>query len=139
MFKFCHTHHAKILNSLIVKVYLLILPIALLVTFGQLLVKWRMGSLGSMLVSSVPQSFIKFVPDPVNLFAYAAGFIANLGWLYIVTKLPLTIAFSICMGVTFVMILLSGRLFLGGTLSFAKIAAILLIMVGIVLAINTDA
>ena len=121
------------------KDYLLILPIALLVTFGQLLVKWRAGSLGNMLVSSFPQSFIKFVADPVNLFAYAAGFIANLGWLYVVTKLPLTIAFPIYMGVTFVMILLGGTLFLGETFSFAKIAAILLIMGGIVLAISTDA
>jgi hypothetical protein len=91
-----------------VKDYLLILLIALLVTFGQLLVKWRAGSLGNMLVSSFPHSFTKFVAHPVNLFAYAAGFIANLGWLYVVTKLPLTIAFPIYMGVTFVMILLGG-------------------------------
>lgn len=134
-----HIRQAKPLNGQTVKTYLLILPIALLVTFGQLLVKWRAGSVGNVLVSSVPQSFAKFVADPVNLFAYAAGFVANLGWLYVVTKLPLTIAFPVYMGVTFTMVLLGGWLFLGETLSVAKIAAVLLIMGGIVLAVSTDA
>ena len=121
------------------KNYLLILPIALLVTFGQLLVKWRSSSLGGLAAASIPPSFLKFVTDPVNLFAYGAGFIANLGWLYVVTKLPLTIAFPIYMGLTFAMVLLGGWVFLGETLTIAKIAAVLLIMGGIVLAVSTDA
>lgn len=119
--------------------YLFILPIALLVTFGQLLVKWRSNSLGNLVAVSVPSSFFKFVTDPVNLFAYGAGFIANLGWLYVVTKLPLTIAFPVYMGVTFTMVLLGGWAFLGETLTIAKIAAVFLIMGGVVLAVSTDA
>lgn len=121
------------------KNYLLILPIALLVTFGQLLVKWRSNSLGNLVVASVPPSFFKFLTDPVNLLAYGAGFIANLGWLYVVTKLPLTIAFPVYMGVTFTMVLLGGWAFLGETLTIAKVAAVFLIMSGIVLAVSTDA
>ena len=121
------------------KNYLLILPIALLVTFGQLLVKWRSNSLSNLVVASVPPSFFKFVTDPVNLFAYGAGFIANLGWLYVVTKLPLTIAFPVYMGVTFTMVLLGGWVFLGETLTIAKVAAVFLIMSGIVLAVSADA
>lgn len=121
------------------KNYLLILPIAFLVTFGQLLVKWRSNSLAGLLPTNVTPSFLKFVTDPVNLFAYGAGFVANLGWLYVVTKLPLTIAFPVYMGVTFTMVLLGGWVFLGETLTIAKIAAVFLIMGGIVLAVSTDA
>lgn len=117
----------------------MILPIALLVTFGQILVKWRSGSVEHMAVAGVAQSFARFVADPVNLFAYAAGFIANLGWLYVVTKLPLTTAFPAYMGTTFAMVLLSGWIFLGETLTLTKIVAVLLILAGVMLAVSADA
>jgi hypothetical protein len=113
VFKDWHTRHAKILNGYTMKAYLLILSSALLVIFGQPLIKWRASSAGRVLEPSVPQSFAKFTIDLANFFAYVAGFIANLGWLYVVTKLPLTIVFPICMGVTFVMILL-GSWFISG-------------------------
>lgn len=120
------------------KNYLLILPIALLVTFGQILVKWRSSSVEHLAVSSIPHSFARFVADPVNLFAYAAGFIANLGWLYVVTKLPLTTAFPAYMGTTFAMVLLSGWFFLGESLTLTKIVAVVLILAGVVLAVSAD-
>jgi multidrug transporter EmrE-like cation transporter len=122
-----------------VKNYLLILPIALLVTFGQLLMKWRSGSAAYLVASSVPQGFVKFVTDPVVILAYGAGFIANLAWLYVVTKLPLTIAFPVYMGITFAMVLIGGWAFLSETLTVTKIAAVVMIMCGIVLAVSTDA
>lgn len=118
--------------------YFLILPIALLVTFGQLLVKWRSGSSDHVVTSSALQGFAKFVADPVVIFAYAAGLAANLGWLYVVTKLPLTIAFPIYMGITFTFVLLGGWIFLAESLTVTKIAAVLMILGGIVLAVNAD-
>jgi multidrug transporter EmrE-like cation transporter len=122
-----------------VKSYLLILPTALLVTFGQLVVKWRTHSPEYLVATNFSQHLAKFVSDPIILCAYAAGFIANFAWLYIVTKLPLTIAFPVYMGLTFAMVLLGGWMFLAETLSVAKIFAVLLIMSGIVLAVSTDA
>lgn len=121
------------------KNYLLILPIALLVTFGQLLVKWRASSVEYPVGSNILQNFARFTADPVNLFAYAAGFIANLGWLYVITKLPLSTAFPVYMGTTFTMVLLGGWIFLAETLTVSKIAAVLLIMGGVMLAVSTDA
>lgn len=119
--------------------YWLILPIALLVTFGQLLVKWRSSTTDYAAGVSALQGFARFVADPVILFAYAAGFMANLGWLYVVTKLPLTIAFPVYMGVTFLFILLGGWMFLAEAVTPTKIAAILLILAGMALALKTDA
>lgn len=118
--------------------YWLILPIALLVTFGQLLVKWRAASDTALIDTGGVQGFARFVADPVNLAAYAAGFLANLGWLYIVTKLPLTVAFPVYMGTTFAFILVGGWFVLGEPMTFTKIAAVLLILGGMILALNAD-
>lgn len=119
--------------------YLMILPIALLVTYSQLIVKWR-SSLGEELSSaSFLQQLIKFLSDPVILSAYAAALIASFAWLYVVTKLPLTVAFPIYIGVTFAMVLLGGWFFLSETLTATKLIAVLLIFSGIVLGVTTDA
>lgn len=119
--------------------YWLILPIALLVTFGQLLVKWRSSTTDYSVGVGALEGFARFVADPVILFAYAAGLMANLGWLYVVTKLPLTIAFPVYMGVTFLFILFGGWMFLSESVSVTKVVAILLILAGMVLALKTDA
>lgn len=119
--------------------YWLILPIALLVTFGQLLAKWRSatgdysGAVGEL------QTFTRLVTDPVMISAYGVGFIANVGWLYVLTKLPLTIAFPVYMGVTFAFVLLGGSLFLSETISLTKVVAVLLILGGVMLALHADA
>ncbi len=118
--------------------YWLILPIALLVTFGQLLVKWRASSSLTLDDIGIAQNFERFVTDPVNLAAYTAGFIANLGWLYVITKLPLTIAFPVYMGTTFLFVLAGGWLVLGESISATKISAVLLILGGMILALYAD-
>lgn len=118
--------------------YWLILPIALLVTFGQLLVKWRAASGPPLADAGAVQNFARFVADPVNLAAYAAGFLANLGWLYVVTKLPLTVAFPVYMGTTFAFVLVGGWLVLGEHMTLTKIVAMLLILGGMVLALHAD-
>jgi multidrug transporter EmrE-like cation transporter len=118
--------------------YWLILPIALLVTFGQLLVKWRSAAGSPFADGGAVQNFMRFVADPVNLAAYAAGFLANLGWLYVVTKLPLTVAFPVYMGTTFTFVLVGGWLVLGEPMTLVKITAVHLILGGMILAMYAD-
>ena len=119
--------------------YLMILPIALLVTYSQLMVKWRSNAAEDFVAASFPQYLIKFLTDPVILSAYAAALFASFAWLYVVTKLPLTVAFPVYIGVTFAMVLLGGWFFLGETLSTPKIIAVMLILCGIVLGVTADA
>lgn len=119
--------------------YWLILPIAVLVTFGQLLVKWRSASADYLQHTGALQGFARFVADPVILCAYLVGLAANLGWLYVLTKLPLTVAFPVYMGVTFIMILLGGWIFLAEAVSVTKIVAVMLIFAGMVLALKSNA
>ncbi|WP_291993476.1 hypothetical protein [Candidatus Accumulibacter sp. ACC003] len=121
------------------KTYLWILPIATLVTYSQLVVKWRASTLGDVASHGFGQHLLKFLTDPVILSAYAAALFASFAWLYVVTKLPLVVAFPVYIGVTFAMVLLGGWFFLAETLSATKVVAVLLIFSGIILGVSADA
>lgn len=127
------------MNGGSVKTYLLILPIALLVTYSQLIVKWRSNAMGQEVAQDFSTQLFKFLSDPVILSAYGAALFASFAWLYVVTKLPLTVAFPVYIGVTFAMVLLGGWLFLSEALTTTKLVAILLIFGGIVVGVSSDA
>lgn len=120
------------------KTYLLILPIALLVTYSQLIVKWRSSTVGYQAMQDFSTQLFKFLSDPVILSAYGAALLASFAWLYVVTKLPLTVAFPVYIGVTFAMVLLGGWFFLSEALTATKLVAVLLIFCGIVLGVTAD-
>lgn len=119
--------------------YLMILPVALLVTYSQLIVKWRSSIVEQAPSAGYIQHLTKFLSDPVILSAYGAALIASFAWLYMVTKMPITVAFPVYIGVTFAMVLLGGWFFLSETLSATKLFAVLLIFCGIVLGVASDA
>lgn len=121
------------------KNYLLILPIALLVTYSQLIVKWRSNSIEHTQAASFGAHLLRFLTDPVILSAYAAALIASFAWLYVVTRLPLTVAFPAYIGVTFVMVLFGGWFFLAETMNTTKVVAVLMIVGGIALGLYADA
>jgi multidrug transporter EmrE-like cation transporter len=120
------------------KAYLLILPIALLVAYSQIIVKWRTIAMEASVTQGVGlvKKISVFLSDPVILSAYASALFASFAWLFVVTKLPLTIAFPVYIGVTFVLVLSGGWVFLSEPVTLMRIVAILLILIGIVLGIN---
>lgn len=115
--------------------YLPILPVALLVTYSQIMVKWRTASLPVHL--GLTDRLAVMFADPLILSAYVAAFAASILWLFIVTKLPLTVAFPVYIGVTFIMVMMGGQIFLGESLSLAKITAASLILAGIALGMSS--
>jgi multidrug transporter EmrE-like cation transporter len=120
------------------KNYLMILPIALLVTYSQLIVKWRSSNADQSPSADFSQHLIKFMSDPVVLSAYVAALFASFAWLYVLTKLPLTVAFPVYIGVTFAMVIFGGWFFLAETLTTTRLVAVLLIFGGIVLGVTAD-
>lgn len=122
-----------------VKTYILIFPISLLMAASQLLVKWRSNAADHVATTSFAQQCYKFLVDPVIWSAYAAGLLASFVWLLVVAKLPVTTAFPIYIGFTFVMVLFGGCYFLSETLSVTKLCAVLLIISGIFLGLRADA
>lgn len=120
------------------KLLLLIFPVALMVTCSQIAVKWRADYLNIEGGSSILERLWVFLTDPIILIAYIVALVGSFAWLYVVTKFPLTIAFPVYIGMTFVLVLLGGAFFLGEHINLQKIAAILLISVGIVVGVLTD-
>jgi len=121
------------------RTYLLILPIALLVAYSQIIVKWRTNSdvFESAKKLGLLEHLLKFLSDPMIMSAYVAALLASFAWLFVVTKLPLNIAFPVYIGVTFGMVILGGWFFLSEVMTIMKSFAILLILCGIVLGMKS--
>jgi multidrug transporter EmrE-like cation transporter len=121
-----------------VKDYLLILPVALMVACSQILIKLRSNGV-TPAAEGLPARLLQFVSDPVVLAAYGAALLASFAWLYVVSKLPLTIAFPIYIGLTFLLVVLGSWWFLGEAPSAQKTLAMLLVLAGIALGLAADA
>lgn len=77
--------------------------------------------------------------DPAILSAYVIALISTFGWLYVVAKLPLTIAFPIYIGLVFSMVMVGGWIFLSEPMTMTKIVSVLVIAMGIFIGVNADA
>lgn len=121
------------------KYFLLILPVALLVTYSQLIVKWRAASPTEAAQAGFFQQLIQFLSDPWVLSGYAAALVASFAWLLVVTRLPLNVAFPAYIGVTFALVMLGSVFFLGEPLTLTKLIAVAMILGGIVLGTTSDA
>lgn len=119
------------------RAYLLIIPIALLVAYSQVIVKWRTKKGDAIADQSFIEQLLNFLTDPVILSAYVTALFASFAWLYVVTKLPLVTAFPVYIGITFAMVMVGGWLFLGEQLNFLKIFSIALIFLGIILGVRS--
>ena len=120
------------------KNYLLILPVALLVTYSQLIVKWRASANVAGSETGWIGKIIAILSDPVILSAYGAALLASFAWLYVITKLPLTIAFPVYVGATVALVMLGSWFFLAESITPVKLLAVSLIFAGIVLGVSTN-
>ena len=116
--------------------YLLVLPISILVAYSQIIVKWRAGQIHFPAESTGIKQALTYLADPLIFSAYVAAFVASLGWLYVVTKLPLTVAFPVYIGATFTLVLIGGWFFLSEVITLGKLIAMLLILSGIALGLK---
>lgn len=126
----------RVLRDAEMSTYLLILPVALLVAYSQIMVKWRAATLP--VPATLTGKLATMFADPLILSAYGAALAASVAWLFVVTKLPLTIAFPVYIGVTFVMVVIGGHMLLGEPLPLAKITAVALILAGIALGMSSN-
>ena len=116
--------------------YLIILPIAFLVAISQIIIKWRTQSTVEKLDEDFVPQLAAFLSDFVIIGCYVTSFFASFAWLYIITKLPLTTAFPIYIGLTFMMVLFGGWFILGEEITLTKMFAVLLIFSGIVIGVR---
>jgi multidrug transporter EmrE-like cation transporter len=115
------------------RILVYVLPVAFLVAYSQLVVKWRAQFGG---VVSLDKDFFHklgaYFSDVYILSAYATALLGSFLWLVVVSRIPLSIGFPVYIGVTFLMVMVGSWMFLGETISVTKAAAAL-ILAGIVL------
>lgn len=116
------------------KILLYIMPVAFLVAYSQLVVKWRsqFGGVISLDRDFSSKLFIYF-SDWYVISAYMSALLGSFFWLIVVTRIPLSIGFPVYIGVTFLMVMIGGWLFLGETVSTMKWIAAGFILMGIVI------
>ena len=120
-------------------IVLSVLPIALLVAYSQLMVKWRaVGTSDSFADnSSFMVKMLHFLSDPLLLSAYGAALLASFLWLFVIAKLPLAVAFPVYIGVTFVFVILGGWVFLAEAITGTRLLAASLILAGVAVGVRS--
>ncbi len=118
--------------------YLMIVPVAFLVAYSQLMVKHRAISIHVESGAPWMQSIFRYMSDSCIASAYAAALVASFAWLFVVTRMSLTIAFPVYIGLTFVLVTLGSWLFLGEGVVPARVLAMVLILAGISLGLLSN-
>lgn len=121
------------------KTLLLTFPVALLVAYSQIMLKWRMLNIEVVDIQSLPllPRILKYLSDPFILSAYLTAFLSSLLWMYVIIKLPLVVAFPVYIGITFILVIAGGWYFISETVTFMRLASITLILTGIVLGVKS--
>ena len=112
--------------------YLYIVFAVILMSYGQLIFKWRIlvhGDLPDSLIPKVLHLLVLFL-DPYIFSGLFAAFVSALCYMTVLSKLPLSHVYPF-MGATFALVLMGSSFFLNETMTFLKIAGIILIITGI--------
>lgn len=113
-------------------VFIYIFFTVVLMTFSQILMKWRMDFLSSVITegTNVFYYYFKLFLDPFIIIGFAAAFLSSLFWLKVLARLPLSYAYPF-MGLTFCSVLIFSCLLFDETLDFYKVSGVALICFGI--------
>lgn len=102
--------------------------------YGQLILKWRMSTIGI----SLPNEFLdkifflfKLVFDPFIFSGFASAFIASFFWMAAMTKFELSYAYPFMSG-AFVFVFILSVLFFNEIVTWQKILGLALIVAGII-------
>lgn len=102
--------------------------------YGQLILKWRILSIGSL-----PDTFIdkvlflgKLLLDPFIFSGFASAFIASFFWMAAMTKFELSYAYPFMSG-AFVLVFILSVIFFQEVVTWQKVLGLVLIISGIII------
>jgi len=119
------------------KLLLAMLPTLVLVVFSQLTAKWRVQFLQGGLADSSTGRILAYLSDPWIWASYGAAFLGGVFWLLVVERYAISLAFPIYIGLTVLFVALGGVLLFGEAIRPLQGLAIVLIVSGVALAINS--
>ena len=119
------------------KILSIIIPIALMVAYSQLVVKWRTSMIyfSSDHNLTMIKRLLAYIQDPIILSGYVMALFSSFLWLIVISKIPLSIGFPIYIGCTFLFVILGSLLWLNEPFSIYKLVAATLIFLGIVIGV----
>jgi drug/metabolite transporter (DMT)-like permease len=101
--------------------------------YGQLVLKWQMGSAGPLPHGHLDKLgfLLQQFMNPWILSGFVSAFVASLAWMAAMTRFELNYAYPF-MSLAFVIVMILGVLFLGEALNARKIVGTLMVMAGLV-------
>ncbi len=109
----------------------------LFTVYGQLILKWRINSLGSMPEDTITK--LKFLMqalvDPFILSGFVSAFIASLFWMAAMTKFEITKVYPF-MSLAPAIVFTLGILLLNETFTWGKVIGLLLIISGLIITVR---
>ncbi len=109
-------------------------PTVLLVVYTQLIIKWRIASLGVLPIGNLDKIIflLKALLDPYIASAFISAFIGSLTWIAAISKIPLNVGFPAYYGLTFSLIIFGSAWLLNEPLSSLKLLGVGLILLGVI-------
>ncbi|MDO9399225.1 MAG: EamA family transporter [bacterium] len=113
--------------------YIYIVATICFTVYGQLILKWRIGSYGPLPVNFIEKLkfLISLIFDPAIFSGFAAGFLASLAWMAAMTKFDLSHAYPF-MSLNFVVVILLSGWFLSEPVTLQRALGVGLIVLGTV-------
>jgi multidrug transporter EmrE-like cation transporter len=121
------------------KLLLAVFPTVVCIIYSQLMTKWRVGHLAQNLAESrsILDKIFVYLSDPLIISAYLMTFVGSVGWVFVVERYPISSAFPVYIGSIVVFVTLGGVLLFNEILSFQKLIAMTLIIIGVYLVSRT--
>jgi multidrug transporter EmrE-like cation transporter len=128
-------HQLYLLQSYLVKILIYTIPVAILVAYSQIIVKWRAVDLNvaAEVEPKLISKLLAYLLDPYILSGYIAALLGSFVWLFIVGKLPLAVAFPIYIGLTFLFVIVGSFVLLNEPMTNGKIISGFLILLGVII------
>lgn len=110
-------------------------PTVLLVVYSQLIIKWRIASLGVLPVGDLDKTIIfllKALFDPYIATGFIAALIASITWIAAISKIPLNVGFPAYYGLTFALVILGSTWLLNEPITSLKLLGVGFILLGVI-------
>lgn len=98
-------------------------------SIGALIMKYYVDQMGIVKIDGFISYFVKFFTTPMVLLGFCSIGLSTLAWIIAVSRMDLSVAFPVAMGLLFLFVTSGSFLFFGESINGYKIFAIILILI----------
>ena len=115
------------------RLLLLIAPTVFFAVYGQLITKWRVSSLAQGIApdAGLWARALHYLGDTYVLSTYVAAIAGSLGWMFVLERAPVAVAFPLYIGSTVLLVAIAGVAIFGEALTPTRLLGMSLIVAGV--------